>query len=137
MYPRRLPSPVRPFKHIHLSTPNKLTEMYSRVLVNALRRQASTLSIITNCRYTLRHTRPTALRSTSTSYVYVNTRYFASDLELDLLSSAEMSSVAATVMAELQKANDGCTGAGIDTLEETYAEKTHEEVLGYSQSYEL
>ncbi|KAF3174151.1 hypothetical protein TWF225_009576 [Orbilia oligospora] len=87
--------------------------------------------------YTPRHTRPTALQSTSNSYVYVHTRGFASESELDLLSSAETPSVAATIVAELQKANVRCTGAGIDTLEEIYAEKTHEEVLGCSQSYEL
>ncbi|KAK6334857.1 hypothetical protein TWF718_010302 [Orbilia javanica] len=48
-----------------------------------------------------------------------------------------MPSVAATIVAELQKANVRCTGTGIETLEETYAERTHKEVLGRSQSYEL
>ncbi|KAK6523567.1 hypothetical protein TWF281_001548 [Arthrobotrys megalospora] len=83
--------------------------MSSRVLANALKRQASKLLIT----------------------------YRGLEPESDLQSLAKTPSVAATIVTELQKANVRCTSIGIEALEEIYAEKTYSEVLRCSQSYQL
>ncbi|KAF3916614.1 hypothetical protein ABW20_dc0103739 [Dactylellina cionopaga] len=106
--------------------------MSSRVLNNAVKRRASTLLTTRGC--TPRLIRATALRST----IYVRQiRHLSLEPVPYLQSSTQKASVAATIVAELQRANVRCTSIGVEALEEIYAEKAYSEVLRCNQSHEL
>ncbi|KAJ6261711.1 hypothetical protein Dda_2509 [Drechslerella dactyloides] len=129
--------------------------MSSRMLTNALKRQ--TPALLANRRYTPRLIRAIAPRSTSSVGVQIRNASLESELVSqvkptkpeegahglrdqpgpDLQSSTKTPSVAATIVAELKKANVRCTSIGIKELEEIYGDATYALYLRYNQSHLL